>query len=132
MCSSAVRASGAELRLRVPPAVLGECVAAVADEPGGFAGGEGELQLALRVATVEQLLRAEDAVARVVSAADLAAADDETPAPHPFPCTMLFISDGIKKLRAVAAQIDPAGFTQEVAATMVGAFEQRCQQMYST
>ena len=80
---SAVRASGAELRLRVPPAVLGECVAAVADEPGGFAGGEGELQLALRVATVEQLLRAEDAVARVVSAADRIALQRVYPAGSP-------------------------------------------------
>ena len=34
--------------------------------------------------------------------------------PHPFAMAVYYLADGLKKLRAVAAQIDPAGFTQEV------------------
>ena len=34
--------------------------------------------------------------------------------PHPFAMAVYYLADALKKLRAVAAQIDPAGFTQEV------------------
>ena len=34
--------------------------------------------------------------------------------PHPFAMSVYYLADGLKKLRAVAAQIDPEGFTKEV------------------
>ena len=34
--------------------------------------------------------------------------------PHPFAMTVYYLSEGLKKLRAVAAQLDRANFTQEV------------------
>ena len=34
--------------------------------------------------------------------------------PHPFAMAVYYLADALKKLRAVAAQIDPEGFTKEV------------------
>lgn len=48
--------------------------------------------------------------ASIVADGEDSAASDADVTPHPFPCTMLFISDGIKKLRAV--EEDSASFAR--------------------
>ena len=90
-------------------------------EPGDFDLGHGGKTLADFVnheySRLAQLLRPHVLALRMYTSSSYPCFNRplrERQKPHPFAMAVYYLADGLKKLRAVAAQIDPAGFTQEV------------------